>query len=172
MPPNQSNPQGNQGTKPNFDHPQPQSNQPTAGQVFSYTPDANATPQALADLRQEMLRLFSTHIHNGNQSRSINANTDIIGWRGMITYGGTVASTGSLTSSFPLGWSAVRNSLGNYTITHNLNTTNYSMVATSQNDHTTMEVNTMNANTVNVLAWNAGSAIDSTFNFILTVLPL
>ncbi len=43
-------------------------------------------------------------------------------------YGGQVASDGSAVS-LPIGWTSARNSTGRYTITHNLGTTAYAVVA-------------------------------------------
>lgn len=84
---------------------------------------------------------------------------------------GSLSSTGdgSAGAVFPSGWTSAKNSTGDYTITHNLGTTDYTVVATSLNDYTVMEILTQNSNNVNIRSFvtTTGALIDSGFNFIL-----
>lgn len=81
---------------------------------------------------------------------------------------GTVSS-GAAGTPFPTGWSASKNSTGNYTITHNLGTTSYVVVATPVGNDTIHAVilSTGSNSFVVVTANNAGSDADCDFMFIL-----
>lgn len=46
------------------------------------------------------------------------------------------SDAGGTTSNLPAGWSVTRNGAGNYTVTHNLGSTAYTIVATGQSDGT------------------------------------
>lgn len=61
---------------------------------------------------------------------------------GGTIYYGNVSNVGTALTPFPVGWSVVLNSTGDYTVTHNLGTTNY-VVFLQQNvtaSHTTQLV--------------------------------
>lgn len=94
-------------------------------------------------------------------------------WRqiggGAVQYQGTVNGDGT-ASSLPSGWSSVRNSAGNYTVTHNLGTTSYGIVPTPfGNDALHAIVLTIASNSFTVVtANNAGSDVDTAFIFILS----
>lgn len=65
--------------KPNFEHPQPQSNQPAYGQVDGTNPDLGNLVAQVRDLSDKLDSMISNHIHNGSDAQRINLNTDIIG---------------------------------------------------------------------------------------------
>lgn len=154
---------------PYFQHPQPQSSQPIAGQVFSYTANPAGLPQGVQDLSDRVDMLIATHVHDGNQSPRINANTDIIGNLTAATYGGHVNSDGSLGSYFPTNWTVTGTSTP-YTVTHNLNTNLYSVVVTSVDGGVRyIEVETMTTASFKVYIYNSSSSsVAGAFNFVLT----
>ena len=84
-------------------------------------------------------------------------------------YGGQVNSAGTGVY-MPSGWSSVRTSLGLYTITHNLGTTSYSVVAnllvnalTGREAH----IQSLSANTFAVYTFNGATTEDLNFNFVV-----
>lgn len=83
-------------------------------------------------------------------------------------YIGVATSTGASTP-FPTGWTWTKNGAGDYTITHNLGTTSYIVVATSINDTTVVVIASQSTNSFNVTSWlsTTGNKIDDGFNFIL-----
>jgi hypothetical protein len=95
-------------------------------------------------------------------------------WLGVIPriYSGQVHSGGTAGSPFPSGWS-VSGSGGSYTVTHNLGTTNYVVVANSvtSGGNVLMIVDSKNADDFTVLAKNAGNPANTDWNFILHVIP-
>lgn len=173
--PSSSQGQSSPGDKPSFDHPQNQTPQPV-GQVFGAQTDLEGVQILIQQLREDLDRKIRTHIHNGNEAPRINANTDILGWKGGLVFMGTVSSGGVLTSPLPLlNWSATESATGVYVITHNLGTTNYSIVATPQDKVVVLQIVSKGANTVGIDAWAAQptpSAVNAAFDFfIATYLP-
>lgn len=83
-------------------------------------------------------------------------------------YSGAVNSDGTAGTPFPTGWTSATPGTGNYTVTHNLSTTSYVVVAMGG---TAREVQaTRNANTIDFLTRNsAGTLADGSFTFILQV---
>lgn len=85
-------------------------------------------------------------------------------------YGGTVAGASGLTQALPAGWSASGTS--GYTVTHNLNTLNYAVVAVAifdvNNTWACVTGYTLNTFTVNV-SDKGGANINGGFSFILTL---
>lgn len=80
---------------------------------------------------------------------------------------GTVASDGT-AGTLPSGWTSVRNSVGNYTVTHNLGVAN-GVVVTSKLDIVMAVMNTMGINSFNVIFYNtAPTQTDTAFVFLLT----
>lgn len=78
---------------PKFEHPQPQSMQPSFGQVDGYNPD-------LATLNQQVIEQgigfgdkIKTHIHNGTNAPRINLNTDILGMLETVSTAPTAVPT-------------------------------------------------------------------------------
>jgi hypothetical protein len=73
-------------------------------------------------------------------------------------YSGFVGSDGSTGNNLPAGWSAVRNSLGKYTLTHNLGVATYAIIAMWDNQATPGRVqvgsSTKAANTVDIHFYN------------------
>lgn len=91
-----------------------------------------------------------------------------------VVFPGFVESNAAGTP-FPAGWSVVRNSGGNYTVTHNLNTTAYSVVVTVKSALaiTIGNINDKSANTFGVVffkqtAATTWSATDTDFFFELS----
>lgn len=85
------------------------------------------------------------------------------------TYGGAVLSGG--TGTLPTGWSSSADATPVYTIVHNLGTTNYALVTTTDVGlayHQVVIVKNANDFTVEFLAAGGGSAIGANFDFILT----
>lgn len=70
--------------KPTFQHPQPQSEQPIYGQVYSATPDNATLVQMVQDLQIELDAL---------KVKRINFNTDIIGLYESVTVAPTLKPT-------------------------------------------------------------------------------
>ena len=83
-------------------------------------------------------------------------------------YSGEVDSAG-VSVSLPSGWSCVRNSVGNFTITHNIGSTSYSFVASTRSGGGIVRnANPANANSVNYTVLNtSGAAVDNDVTFIL-----
>jgi hypothetical protein len=67
--------------KPYFQHPQPQSNQPNYGQVYSSAPDTAQTIQDIQDLRQRIQML---------EQKRVNLNTGLIGLFETVTVAPTI----------------------------------------------------------------------------------
>lgn len=84
-------------------------------------------------------------------------------------YSGRVDSGGAAGTPFPTGWTSVKNSTGNYTVTHNLGTTAYAPVVSAVGSTAvTARVPGINANNVQVYTTDsAGSLVDSAFSFII-----
>lgn len=84
-------------------------------------------------------------------------------------YAGRVDSAGVAGTPFPAGWTSVRNSLGSYTVTHNLGTTAYAPVVSAVGSTAvTARVPTIANNSVQVFTTDAtGSLADSAFSFII-----
>jgi len=84
-------------------------------------------------------------------------------------FGGSVSSGGSAGTYFPSGWAVVRNSAGNYTITHNLGTTNYapSIVPTAVSRSVSITSLSSAAFTVKTTDL-AGTLTDTEFYFMVT----
>lgn len=89
-------------------------------------------------------------------------------------FGGGVASNGSVTHAiFPNSWSATKDATGEYTITHNLGTTEYVPIATCLEITSTPRIfnfETVGANTFTVTTWaDDGTAADAAFWFLVLV---
>jgi len=87
-----------------------------------------------------------------------------IGFSGGL-HAGSVTSNGTVISIS--GWTVASNATGNYTITHNLGTSNYIVVATNR---TAREIvlSDISSNTFDILLFNSsGVATDGSLSFIL-----
>lgn len=84
-------------------------------------------------------------------------------------YGGVVLSGGTAGTPFPTGWTVAHTGTGDYTITHNLGTTNYTFTGTLfANTGAIITFNTQNTNTLEVLVKDlSGNLTDRTFSFIV-----
>lgn len=84
-------------------------------------------------------------------------------------YGGVVLSGGTAGTPFPSGWSVAHTGTGDYTITHNLGTLNYTFVGTLfANTGAIITFNSQNTNTLEVLVKDlTGTLVDRTFSFIV-----
>ena len=70
----------------------------------------------------------SQHTHNNIDSLNIARQPFAVtgqGLNGLVMYAGACDSGGNKLTPFPVGWSVVKNSTGDFTITHNLNTKSY-----------------------------------------------
>lgn len=104
------------------------------------------------------------HTHNGVDS-SLVSYADVL--NAPQLYGGSVLSTGVAGSFFPSTWSVAHTATGRYTITHNLGTTSYSIVANNQSTTYVCSIVSLSANTVEIDIYNSTTLTDSAFNFIL-----
>lgn len=86
------------------------------------------------------------------------------------SFAGTVNGDGT-AANLPTGWTSSTSSPGVYTVTHNLGTTAYSVVATSYNNGARfIDVESMTSNTFQVFLFNVTpSGTNSNFNFILNL---
>lgn len=84
-------------------------------------------------------------------------------------YGGQVTNAGTAAIPYgPSGWTVNRVSAGIVTLTHNLATTNYAIVATPNTGGYTAIWSSLAANTVVINTYNAaGAATDTGFNFVV-----
>jgi len=69
--------------------------------------------------------MMGYHKHTGSDM------TQKIG-NAVTIYHGRVEETGDEGTPFPTGWTSVKNSTGRYTVTHNLGTTNYTLLISGQ----------------------------------------
>jgi len=149
--------------KPNFEHPQSQSLSPTP---FS-SPSPQKNEDIATELRAYIDRRIQDHIHNGTISPRINANTDIIGTVGSIVYGGHITGSAAGTP-FPNGWSVTHVGTGDYTITHHLGTTNYSVFATLGSIVGYINCISKLANSCDITTHNtSAAATDMDFDFLI-----
>jgi len=82
-------------------------------------------------------------------------------------YGGQVSSTGS-SVTLPTGWTSTKTATGKYKVTHNLNTTQYTVVAIGGTAADTADIfSAINANYFEVSTLALGVLADSNFYFIL-----
>ena len=86
----------------------------------------------------------------------------------VVPYAGVVNSDGTAGTPFPSGWSSTKNAGGDYTITHNLGTTSYSVVITAISGGDLCKAATISSNTFRVFTFaNGGTYTDTKFNFLL-----
>lgn len=132
----------------------------------------NMTPQEIEKMVDDKIKraaLFSTDKRGDTPTDDLQlVNKKYVDSHSSTTYGGILAANG--VGTLPTGWSAVHNSTGSYTITHNLGTTSYTVTAALfagstgyviPQDHL---INTFNVFTYNV----SSSSADTAFSFILT----
>ncbi len=104
-----------------------------------------------------------------NSLNTSNTPSTVFTYIGFVPYDGNIA--GILEVILPLGWTVTHNGTGNYTVTHNLGTILYSVVASAAQS-TNVKVSTVttaNENDVTFSWWDeTGAAQDTSFNFILT----
>ena len=90
-----------------------------------------------------------------------------------LVYGGVIAANGTATV-ISTGWTSSTFGAGEYTITHNLGTTNYSVVVSPLTDSGvgySMAIYAYDATTVTVFAYDSTNTLhDHAFTFILTVI--
>lgn len=111
-----------------------------------------------------------SHTHNGIDSPLIKSNS-----LGSVVYGGLATTAGTATS-LPAGWSIAGGVAGQCTITHNLGTTAYAVVATvlPQNTITIVNIDSVGANSFFIKTNNqTGSvtwtATNTQFFFVLVL---
>lgn len=110
------------------------------------------------------------HNHNGINSRRISY-TDLINRPTFSTplYTGEVISNAA-GANFPTGWSVNHTGTGAYTITHNLNTTAYTVQLTLGNGYgDTIAWGTKGSTSFQVLVWNPGGPAFADHDFSLMV---
>lgn len=148
----------------------------------------------MADLRKQINQGITTarsqagfgtsvipqHRHNGNDSPKIRY-SDLTGVPVAKIYGGAVSDSGVALTPFPKGWSVSRSSTGLYNVTHNLNTTNYVVIANAMAVTPTNDIvfgvlqsaqilaNSFQIWMVNYNSNFVGTAFDSAFNFLLFI---
>jgi hypothetical protein len=84
-------------------------------------------------------------------------------------YAGQVASAGTAID-LPSGWSSSRPSTGNYTVTHNLGTTNYSIIPSTTSTNCRWYNKSSNSFDVNIYNNNiTPNDVNADFDFILIV---
>lgn len=84
-------------------------------------------------------------------------------------FGGAVDSTG-VAIALPPGWTSIKNSTGDYTVTHNLATTAYIVVACIGIGVRFLALSTQLSNTFGINTYNNTNTLaDGPFNFILTL---
>ena len=135
----------------------------------------NLTQQDVARIVQDELKkqqrtdMFSVakvpfHTHNGIDSPPLRGSTT-----GTVYYGFVNNST-SAGTPFPEGWSVVNNGTGDCTITHNLGTTEYVVLATSEGTASIMSPQTRNTNTISIFSYStAGTSQSTDFFFAVYV---
>lgn len=126
------------------------------------TPEEKAMLNTLVADTQRLREELYAHRHLGITDKT---------QRLAIGYAGEVASDGS-TVLLPPGWSAVKDSTGTYTITHNIGDTRYAIVLTCSNDVLGIaSVVSLAANSCQVKTYSsAASLADRQFTFV--VLPV
>lgn len=110
------------------------------------------------------LNPIQRHVHNGVDSP--------YAFQPSITYGGFIESDGAV-SLLPKGWLCEQVSTGNYTITHNLNSQLYFVVASAQQSTnavvTPVIESFQNTTSFGWFVYDSGGpiALDTAFNFLL-----
>jgi hypothetical protein len=107
------------------------------------------------------------HNHSGGDSVKIK-HSDLLGGHKTF-YTGVVASGGTATS-LPTGWTSVRDDTGKYSVTHNLGTGDYSVLACAgPEEWVAIEVATKTTAKFSIwtLAVDSIAFINTSFNFIL-----
>ena len=86
-------------------------------------------------------------------------------------FAGAFDSAGDAGSPFPTGWTVSRTGTGNYLITHNLGTTEYSVVATPLGTYNIVQVASRNSNTFELYSVDraTGNVSNTGMNFVLTL---
>lgn len=129
---------------------------------WSKTPP-QTSPQAFA--AQASMTPIAAHYHKGPDAPQIDYNDLVNKPTVPVIYGGIINSTVA-NSTLPTGWSASKLGTGDYVVTHNLGTANYSIVATTYTY--VVSLGTVDSNTFEVLVTNlSGTATDANVNFIL-----
>ena len=84
-----------------------------------------------------------------------------------VFFVGRITSAGVATY-LPTGWTSAKNATGKYTITHNLQTTNYGVVlSTTSTLATEHDLNTLTSTAFSIELLLNGTFADGAFNFIL-----
>ena len=84
-------------------------------------------------------------------------------------YGGRITNGGTASVAYgPSGWTVARNSAGNTTVTHNLGTTNYSVVVTTDTQVLIGIISALATNSFTVITSNVSiTAVDASYQFVL-----
>lgn len=113
---------------------------------------------------------FNFHKHTG---ADLSSKIDIPA--AQQVYGGFVNSGGTTGTPFPSGWTVATPGAGRYTITHNLATTNYSVVVSNKSAFSNVgSIVTLGSNSMEIDMYNntvgaTWSATNTSFFFILVV---
>lgn len=111
---------------------------------------------------KKLERLMAFHKHLGSDlTQKITT--------GSTAYSGLVTSAGAASTPFPTGWTVIKNSTGNYTVTHNLGNTNYGVCVTVSDGVVNFLItNNRTSTTFDVLTYNSSfSSNDRSFYFIV-----
>lgn len=131
-------------------------------------PTLQQLEQELQQLKAALAALSVPGRHYFVNDVQIGAGKRLIG----AIFGGSVSSAGVATN-LPLGWTSSKTATGNYTITHNLNTTAYAVTITAfaaASPFKVANVLTQTSTTFTVDTTLAGADTDSAFYFILMLL--
>lgn len=93
----------------------------TAAPQGSISTNATDLPSVLVQFNK-LKQLFFQHMHKGTDK------TKVLPASGSKLYGGYVNGAGTAGANFPSGWTVAKTAgqpTGDYTVTHNLNTTKY-----------------------------------------------
>ena len=129
--------------------------------------------QQFAQLTQsfnQLLATFQMHLHTGSDgSQKITTPTTT---STQVAFVGNVNSNGTASTPFPTGWSSSRITTGIYTITHNLGSTNYAVVATAIGGNSVVHINSPGSTTFGIIPESVGSTPvgqDTQFYFNLSL---
>lgn len=125
-----------------------------------YTPNAGRQYVAATDSNL-LVEEYNCHFGDAVEATAIRT-------AGKRQFGGRVSSLG-VAVSLPSGWTCVKNSTGNYTVTHNLGNTNYGVTAMTDAGAAAFPLSvTVASNTFTVAVVNSGfSPTDASFCFTM-----
>lgn len=88
---------------------------------------------------------------------------------GTVVFHGFVVNSTDEGTPFPTGWSVSNNSTGSCTLTHNLGTTDYTIVCTSEGTVSIMSPQTRGTDTITILSYSTAANLQNTDFFFMVV---